>query len=85
MLSHVWLFATPWSAAHQAPLSMEFYQHLHAIICLMSLYLNSKEGTPISLISFLDVLQFFPVGFLKDTLRKQMDSTVWTVILPMYQ
>ena len=23
-LSHVQLFATPWSAAHQAPLSMEF-------------------------------------------------------------
>jgi len=24
MLSHVRLFATPWTAAHQAPLSMEF-------------------------------------------------------------
>ena len=24
MCSHVWLFATPWTAAHQAPLSMEF-------------------------------------------------------------
>ena len=23
-LSHVWLFATPWTAAHQAPLSLEF-------------------------------------------------------------
>ena len=23
-LSHVWLFATPWAVAHQAPLSMEF-------------------------------------------------------------
>ena len=23
-LSHVWLFTTPWTAAHQAPLSMEF-------------------------------------------------------------
>ena len=23
-LSHVWLFATPWTAAHQAPLSMGF-------------------------------------------------------------
>ena len=23
-LSHVWLFATPWTAAHQAPLSVEF-------------------------------------------------------------
>ena len=24
MLSHVWLFATPWTVAHQDPLSMEF-------------------------------------------------------------
>ena len=24
VLSHVWLFATPWTVAHQAPLSMEF-------------------------------------------------------------
>ena len=24
MLSHVWLFATPWIVAHQAPLSMVF-------------------------------------------------------------
>ena len=23
-LSHVWLFVTPWTAAHQAPLSMKF-------------------------------------------------------------
>ena len=24
VLSHVWLFVTPWTVAHQAPLSMEF-------------------------------------------------------------
>ena len=24
MLSHIWLFATPWTVAFQAPLSMEF-------------------------------------------------------------
>ena len=24
LLSHVWLFATPWTVAHQTPLSMEF-------------------------------------------------------------
>ena len=23
-LSHIWLFVTPWTVAHQAPLSMEF-------------------------------------------------------------
>ena len=26
MLSHVQLFAIPWTVAHQAPLSMEFFQ-----------------------------------------------------------
>ena len=26
-LSRVWLLATPWTAAHQAPLSMGFYRH----------------------------------------------------------
>ena len=26
VLSHVWLFATPWTIAHQAPLSMEFFR-----------------------------------------------------------
>ena len=26
MLSHVWLFVTPWTVAHQAPLSMEFFR-----------------------------------------------------------
>ena len=24
LLSHIWLFVTPWTVAHQAPLSMEF-------------------------------------------------------------
>ena len=24
MISHIWLFATPWTVTHQAPLSMEF-------------------------------------------------------------
>ena len=24
LLSHVWLFATPWAVTHRAPLSLEF-------------------------------------------------------------
>ena len=28
-LSHVWLLATPWTIAHQAPLSMGFYRKEH--------------------------------------------------------
>ena len=26
LLSRVWLFATPWTVAHQAPLSLDFFQ-----------------------------------------------------------
>ena len=26
MLSRIWLFATPWTVAHQAPLSMGFFR-----------------------------------------------------------
>ena len=29
LLSRVWLFATPWTAAHQAPLSIEFPRQEH--------------------------------------------------------
>ena len=28
-LSHVWLFATPWTVAHKAPLAMEFSRQEH--------------------------------------------------------
>ena len=29
LLSHVWLFATPWPVAHQTPLSMEFSRQVY--------------------------------------------------------
>ena len=28
-LSHVWLFVTPWTVAHQAPLAKEFFRQEH--------------------------------------------------------
>ena len=33
MLSQVWLFATPWTAAYQAPLSMEFSRQETGVGC----------------------------------------------------
>ena len=40
-LSHVRLLATPWTAAHQAPLSMGFFsQEYWSVVPLMSLLLN---------------------------------------------
>ena len=34
--SHVWLFATPWTVAHQVPLSMGFSRQVHwnGLLCL---------------------------------------------------
>ena len=31
--SHIWLFATPWTAGHQAPLSMEFSRQEYEVGC----------------------------------------------------
>ena len=33
VLSHVWLFATPWTVAHQALLSVEFYRQDYRFCC----------------------------------------------------
>ena len=33
-LSHVWLFATPWTAAHEAPLSFTISQSLHKLMSI---------------------------------------------------
>ena len=33
VLSHVWLFATPWTVAHQALLSVEFYRQEYRFCC----------------------------------------------------
>ena len=36
MPSHVWLFVTPWTIAHQTPLSMEFFRPENGITCPQS-------------------------------------------------
>jgi len=41
LLSHVWLFATPWTAAHQAPLSSTVYQSLLKFMSIESVVLSS--------------------------------------------
>ena len=37
LLSHVWLFATPWTAARQASLSITNYWSLHKLMCIESI------------------------------------------------
>ena len=43
-LSHVWLFPTPWTAAHQAPPSMDFPGKRTGVGCHSLLLGQSKEG-----------------------------------------
>ena len=41
LLSHVWLFATPWTAAHQAPLSSTISQNLLKFLSIESVMLSN--------------------------------------------
>ena len=42
MLSRIWLFATPWTVAHQAPLSMGF--SYWSVLNLYAEYIMSNAG-----------------------------------------
>ena len=46
MLSRVWLFVTPWTIAHQAPLSMEFsrQEYWSSIMCMEKKKKNTGVG-----------------------------------------
>ena len=52
--SHVWLFATPWTVAHQAPLSMGFFQ----VIILE--WVATLQSSQISSVQFSSVTQSCP-------------------------
>ena len=55
LLSRVWLFATPWTAVHQVPLSFTIFRSLFQFIFLHIfniLFFHSYIETPIFLISF---------------------------------
>ena len=43
-LSPVWRFVTPWTAAHQAPLSSTVSQHLFRFISIESVMLSSSQS-----------------------------------------
>ena len=46
-LNCVWLFATPWTAAHQAPLSFTISQSLHKFMSTESVYELCKHSHPL--------------------------------------
>ena len=52
--SHVWLFATPWTVAHEAPLSMGFFQ----VIILE--WVATLQSSQISSVQFSSVTQSCP-------------------------
>ena len=53
LLSCVWLFVTPWTVSHQAPLSMEFsrQEYWSGLPCLPPRDLPNPGNKPMSLIS----------------------------------
>ena len=62
LLSHVWLFVTPWTAAHQASLSITNSQSLLKLMSIESVMLSTISS---SIIPFFSHIQsFFPHLFL---------------------
>ena len=61
VLSHVWLFATPWTIARQAPLSMEFFrqEYCSGLPCPLPGHLPSPGINPTSLTSPALTSRFF--------------------------
>ena len=59
LLSHVWLFATPWTATRQASLSISNSRSLPK---LMSIKLAMPPGTSSSVVPFSSHLQSFPAS-----------------------
>ena len=56
LLSHVWLFATPWTAAHQASLS---FTNPWSLLKLMSIELEIHTTISSSIVPFSSCLQYF--------------------------
>ena len=57
-LSRVWLFATPWTATHQASLSFTISQNLLKLMCLLSWWCHPIISS--SVFPFSSCLQSFP-------------------------
>ena len=62
MLSHLRLFATPWTVAHQVPLSMGFSRREYWVELPPPGYLPNPGIEPISLVSSALAGEFFTTG-----------------------
>ena len=66
VLSHFWLFATPWTVDHQAPLSMEFSRQKHWSCHFLPCELFPTQGLNLCLLCLLhwqeDSLPLVPPG-----------------------
>ena len=59
--SHIWLFVTPWSVVHQAPLSMKFsrQEYWSGLLCLSARDFPNPGIEPTSLLRLLHCRWFF--------------------------
>ena len=56
-LSHVWLFATPWTAAHQTPLSSTIFQSLLRFMSIELTMLSNPQNSYVE-VPILNVMVF---------------------------
>ena len=92
LLSHVWLFVSPWIVAHQAPLSSRIPQSLlkfvsiesvmlcnHLILCCPHLLLPSVFPS----IRVFSSIRSFPVSLLFKSDGQSIGVSAFTTVLPM--
>ena len=77
--SCVWLYVTPWTVAHQAPLSMEFsrQEYLNGLPCLSSGDLAHPGIEPMSLKSPALAGQFFTTSTTREDKYININKTLW--------
>ena len=80
-LSHVWLFATPWTAAHQASLSFSISRNLLKLMChpIVSSYASSFSSYP----QPFQASGFFPMSWLFTLGGQNIGDSASASVLPM--
>ena len=86
LLSYVWLFATPWAAACQAPLSFSISQSLlkfMPIELVMPSTISSSVATFFSCLLSFPASGYFPVSWLFTLGGQSIGASVSASVLPM--
>ena len=89
LLSSVWLFATPWTAARQAPLSMGFsrQEYWNGLLCPSRASIPDSGIRPISLVSPALAGRFFTTSTAWESSKKGMLPPHWGIkpLTPAWQ